>query len=229
MNPARPGPPSRAPASRRVVTASLAGPLVGGLAFLLVLLDFGTDLGRTAWRCGYASNFFDGAGATRSSTGGVDVPGGRHWASRASRRRLEDLHVLRRRSRPCSGSRCCWSTQDFDGEMTVVSMLLACVVFAVMTTPAAVAGPRAVLGPEASRSPATVRQAVLGRGVPGRHHRRHDADLRRLAAVGLPRGLRCGRPRWSSAAAYWLVRVTAPSSPAATAWPGSGSSPARRC
>ena len=148
MNPARPGPPSRAPGSRRVVTASLAGTLVGGLVFLLVLLDFGTDLGRTAVALGYAANFFEAQG-NAFLDGRIDVPayvmgiegfteGSKTFMYFGPFPALLRIPVL-------------LVTQDFDGEMTSVSMLLAWVVFAVFTTRLVWLVRRAVLAPGRAR------------------------------------------------------------------------------
>src|SRR5262245_64774936 len=44
---------------RRVIWSTISGLAIGAIAYFLVLLDFGTDLTRTAVRTGFASNFFD--------------------------------------------------------------------------------------------------------------------------------------------------------------------------
>lgn len=62
---------SRQPAA----IASAVGGTVGGLAFFLVLLDFGTDLTRRAHVLGFASNFFD-LQARAFLEGRLDVPAG---------------------------------------------------------------------------------------------------------------------------------------------------------
>jgi hypothetical protein len=55
--PSQPAKPDRSAVIRLVATG--AGLLVGGLAYFLTLLDYSTDIGRTALGGGYFSNFFD--------------------------------------------------------------------------------------------------------------------------------------------------------------------------
>ena len=66
---------SRPSARSAQVVASAAGLVVGGLAFFLTLLDYGTDLTRTATRPGWFSNFYD-LQAHAFLAGHLDVPAG---------------------------------------------------------------------------------------------------------------------------------------------------------
>ena len=95
---------------------------------------------------------------------------------------------------------------------------------AVMTDQAGVAGPRpAVPG----RPPVAGSRRVAGRVFLALRHRRHFLTFDAVAAVGLPRGLRCGRSPRPSGAMYWMLRVlTAPDRHAHRA--GCARSPSRR-
>ena len=128
---------------RRVVVASTAGPLAGGLVFLAVLMNLGTDFGRQAVALGYAANFFE-AQADAFLDGRINVPAfvmgiegfvidGRtlmYFGPFPALLRIPVLQV----------------TDDFDGQMTVASMLLAWLVFAVFTTRLVWLVRKAVLG-----------------------------------------------------------------------------------
>lgn len=120
----------RAPRLRRGV-ATGAGVAVGATAYLLTLLNYGTDLTRTAMGIGYASNFFD-LQARAFMDGRLSVPpgslgiegfviDGREYMYFPPFPALLRLPVL-------------FTTDEFDGRLTVLSMALAFVLMAVMTS-----------------------------------------------------------------------------------------------
>jgi hypothetical protein len=113
----------------RVVTASTVGILVGGTAFVLTLLNFGTDLGRSARSLRFGSNFFD-LQARALIDGHLYVPQGSLGIEGFVRHghtymyfgpfpALLRIPVL-------------LLTNDFNGKMSLVSMGIAWIVFAVM-------------------------------------------------------------------------------------------------
>jgi hypothetical protein len=114
---------------RRQYLSTASGLLAGGVAFFLTLLDYGTDLGRTALAGGIFSGFFDTQGRALLD-GNLHVPDGTlgiegfihdgktytyfpPWPA------VLRLPVL-------------MTTHEFDAQLTVVSMALAWVVFSVM-------------------------------------------------------------------------------------------------
>jgi hypothetical protein len=114
---------------RRQYVSTGAGLLVGGTAFFLTLLDYGTDLGRTALAGGIFSGFFDTQGRALLD-GNLHVPDGTlgiegfihdgntytyfpPWPA------VLRLPVL-------------MTTHEFDAKLTLVSMALAWLVFSVM-------------------------------------------------------------------------------------------------
>lgn len=118
----------------RVVRRGVAsgfGVLVGGAAYFLTLLNYGTDLTRTAMGIGYASNFFDLQarafmdGRLWVPSGSLGIEGfdidGREYMYFPPFPALLRLPVL-------------FTTDEFDGQLTLVSMGLAFVLMAVMTT-----------------------------------------------------------------------------------------------
>lgn len=115
----------------RAKVASVLGCLIGGMVYFAVLLDLRWQPGRTAVPLGYASNFFD-IQAAAFLDGHVDVPSGSlgiEGFERAGRTymyfppfpALIRLPVM-------------LVTREFDGRLTVLSMAVAWVVFAVMAT-----------------------------------------------------------------------------------------------
>ena len=183
-----------------MVVASIAGPLVGGLVFLTVLMNLGKDLGRQAVALGYAANFFE-AQANAFLDGHIDVPGfvmgiegfvidGRTFMYFGPFPALLRIPVLQ-------------VTQDFDGEMTVVSMLLAWIVLAVFTTRLLWQVRTAVLGPD---QPVTTQHAVLAAiflaGVTGGTTVTFDASL-----PWVYHEVYLWQTALVVAAAYWLVRL----------------------
>ncbi|MBM6399489.1 hypothetical protein [Phycicoccus sonneratiae] len=119
-----------APPHPRVVVASLAGCLLGGLVYLLVLLDLAWSPTRTAVGLGYGSNFFD-IQANALLDGHLDVPegslgiegfvlGGRTFMYFPPFPALLRIPVM-------------LVTHEFDGRLTVASMALGWLVLAVMS------------------------------------------------------------------------------------------------
>ncbi|MEO6512184.1 MAG: hypothetical protein ABIO16_14395 [Nocardioides sp.] len=208
-----PTPAFRRPTVTPVAASSVAGVLLGGLAFLAVLLDFGAGLGRTAVALRYASNFFEAQG-NAFLDGRVDVPafvmgiegfrlGGHTYMYFGPFPALLRIPIL-------------LVTQDFDGQMTVASMLLAWVVFAVFATRLTWLVRRVVMGPD---EPVTTSQAVLATlflaGITGGTTLTFDAALPwAYHEVYL----------WQTAlviaAAYWLVRIGIEPAGRAVAWLG---------
>ncbi|MGG5257279.1 hypothetical protein [Phycicoccus avicenniae] len=119
-----------APPHPRVVVASLTGCLLGGLVYLLVLLDLAWSPTRTAVGLGYGSNFFD-IQANAFLAGRLDVPegslgiegfviGGRTFMYFPPFPALLRIPVM-------------LVTHEFDGRLTVASMALGWLVLAVMS------------------------------------------------------------------------------------------------
>ena len=114
---------------RRAV-ATGAGLTVGAAAFLLTLLNFSTNLTRTAMGIGYASNFFD-IQARAFMDGRVWVPRGALGIEGFLQRGHEYMYfpplpaVLR--------IPVLFTTDEYDGQLTLVSMALAFVLMLVMT------------------------------------------------------------------------------------------------
>ena len=196
-----------------MAAASLAGTLLGGLAFVMVLMDFGTDLRRTAVALGYAADFFDAQGNAflhgRISVSPyvMGIEGfsldGRTYMYFGPFPALLRIPVL-------------LVTQDFDGQMTLVSMLVAFVVFAVFTARLVWLVRRTVLGPDA---PVTTRQAVLAAvflaGITGGTTLTFDASL-----PWVYHEVYLWQTALVVAAAYWLVRIAMAPTGRAVAWLG---------
>ncbi|GCD89467.1 hypothetical protein [Nocardioides sp. LS1] len=118
-------------AARRRTVATASGVTVGAAAYLLTLLDWGTSLTRRASGLGYASNFFD-IQARALMAGHLWVPD--------DSLSIEGF-VLRGHTYMYFGP---WpailrmpvlaTTHEYDGRLTLLSMALAFVVLAVVTT-----------------------------------------------------------------------------------------------
>ena len=117
--------------TRRVQVSSLLGCLLGGLAYAAVLLDLRWSPGRTAIELRYASNFFD-LQADAFLRGRLDVPEGslgiegfvvddRTYMYFPPFPALVRIPVM-------------LVTREFDGRLTVLSMAVAWLVLAVVTT-----------------------------------------------------------------------------------------------
>lgn len=114
---------------RRVLVGSLGGVLVGGAVFLAVLFDFRGGLTRTALEIGYASGFFelqsraflDGRLWIPDGSMGIEgfETGGRTYMYFGPFPALLRIPVM-------------LVTDDFNGQMTLVSMLIAWIVLAAM-------------------------------------------------------------------------------------------------
>jgi hypothetical protein len=117
--------------SRRRLWATAAGVGVGGAAYLLTLLDYSTRLTRTANSLGYASNFFD-LQARAFMKGHLYVPQGSLGLEAFERGGHEYMYfppfpaLLR--------IPVLMTTREYDGRLTLLSMALALVLMAVMTT-----------------------------------------------------------------------------------------------
>jgi hypothetical protein len=115
---------------RRIVWSTSVGLAVGAVAYFLILLDFGTYLGRTAVRTRFASNFFD-LQADAFLHGRLWVPDG----SLSIEGFVERGHTYMYFPPFPALVRIpiMWVTHDFDGRLTLVFMALAWVLFATMT------------------------------------------------------------------------------------------------
>lgn len=112
------------------VAATATAVVLGMVAHVGALLNWSTDLDRTANPLGYASNFFDFQaralmdGRLWVPTGSLGIEGfqvdGREYMYYGLFPALLRIPVL-------------WTTQEFDGRLTVASMFLAFIVFSLMT------------------------------------------------------------------------------------------------
>lgn len=116
---------------RNRLVATTTGLVLGGLAYVLTLLDYGTNLTRTALQGGLFSAFYDEQGRALLA-GHVDVPAnslgiegfvhdGRTFMYFPPWPAILRLPVL-------------LTTHEYDGRLTLLSMALAWIVFAVMVT-----------------------------------------------------------------------------------------------
>ncbi len=114
---------------RRELVATAVGLVLGGVAYLLALFDYRFDPTRTAVRLGYGSNFFD-IQAAALLDGRIDVPadslgiegfvvGGKTYMYFPPFPALIRIPVM-------------LVTRAFDGRLSIVSMALGWVVFAIM-------------------------------------------------------------------------------------------------
>jgi hypothetical protein len=186
--------------------------LSGGLVFVLMLLDFGTDLGRQAVALGYGANFFEAQG-NAFLDGRIDVPAyvmgiegflidGKTYMYFGPFPAILRIPVL-------------LVTDDFVGQMTVVSMLVAFVVFAVFTTRLVWLVRSAILGD----TPVSTRESVLAgiflAGVTGGTTLTFDAAL-----PWVYHEVYLWQTALVVAAAYWLVRLGIRPTVRGVAWLG---------
>ena len=196
----------------RVTWSTAVGVVVGGAAYCAILLDFARSLTRNAVQLGYASNFFDFQaralmdGHLWVQPGSLGIEGfirdGHTYMYFPPFPALLRIPVM-------------LVTHDFDGRLTVVSMALAWLLFAVMTVKLfwlvrrCLAGSRAVSRFEAVLAAAFLSMALGGTVVT------FDASLPwvyhevYLWAVALVVG-----------GLYWLVRVALDPTPRSIAWLG---------
>lgn len=204
--------PGHDPVSRRrIVASSLIGTFLGGLVYSIVLLDFSLRLGRTADGFRYATAFFE-TQANAFLDGHLWVPdkslgiegfeiGDRTYMYFGPFPALLRIPML-------------LVTQDFNGQMTVVSMFVAWVVFAVM----------------AARLLWLVRAQIVGATAPVT---RREAALAAILLVGLTAGttltfvaslpwvyheVYVWQTALVTAALYWMIRVARDPDPRAIAW-----------
>ena len=177
---------SAPPSRRRQQISTGSGLFVGGLAYVLTLLQYGHDLTRTALAPGYFSQFFDLQGRAildgRLSLpeGSLSIEGfvhdGQTYTYFPPFPALIRLPVL-------------MTTHEYDGRLTLLSMAAAWIVFAVMLAKLIwFVMPRVAGTTDVTRTQAVLAGLFLGGSVG-----RVVPDLRREPAVGLPRGLRVGR------------------------------------
>lgn len=191
--------------------ATAVAVLLGMVVQVGALLNWSTEVDRTANPLGYASNFFD-AQARALMDGHLWVPPGSLG--------IEGFHVDGHEYMYFGPFPALlripvlWTTSEFDGRLTVISMLLAYIVFAVMT----------------SRLLWLVRDHIRGADEPVR--RREAALLSAvllLCLAGTSLTFNASLPwvyhevyAWAVAlaigCAYWLLRVQLSPEPRAIAW-----------
>jgi hypothetical protein len=196
---------------RRLVTSSLVGTSLGGVAYLLILLNFSTDIGRSVIALRYAAAFFETQGSAFLD-GHLAVPDGSmsiegfvvdghtymYFGPFPALLRIPMLLV----------------TQDFNGQMTVTSMLVAWIVFAIFTTRLLWLVRGGLLGAD---TPVTTRQAVLAgiflAGITGGTTLTFDASL-----PWVYHEVYLWQTALVVAAAYWMVRVALDPTGSAVRW-----------
>jgi hypothetical protein len=195
---------------RRVTVASWTGALLGGLVYLLVLLDFGTDLGRTAKSIRYASSFFD-IQAQALMDGHLAVPPGSlgiegfvvhghtymYFGPFPALLRIPVLLV----------------TNDFVAKETLLSMLLAFVVYAAMASRLLWLVRRCIVGDvPVTRLDATL-GAVLLVLVTGGTSLTFDASL-----PWAYHEVYLWQTAWIVTGVYWMVRLALEPTSQAVGW-----------
>ena len=168
---------------RRARWATGLGIGVAAVFFFLMLFDFATDAQRQATGIGFASQFFDlqAQRDPRRPPVGAERRASASRASTVDGRTYSYFGIFPALLRiPVQ-----LVTDEYDGKLTLISMAVAWVVFAVMATRLFWLI-RECLG--RPRHLAT-RSRRCSRRLPRSGHRRQRGHLRRLAAVGLPRGL----------------------------------------
>ncbi len=197
---------------RRVTIASWTGTLLGGLVYLLVLLDFGTDLGRTARSIRYASGFFDiqakalmdGHLAVPDGSLGIEgfLVDGRTYMYFGPFPALLRIPVM-------------LVTNDFFARETAVSMLLAFIVFAAMSARLLWLVRRCIVGDvPVTRLDATL-GAILLVMVTGGTTLTFDASL-----PWAYHEVYLWQTAWVVTAVYWMIRLVLEPNTQAVAWLG---------
>jgi len=193
-----------------VRVASGIGLAIGGLVYALSLLDYSSDLTRTASDPGYWSNLYDVQaralmnGHLHVPTGSLGIEGiihdGKTYMYFPLFPALLRLPVL-------------MTTHEYDGRLTLLSMALAWVVFAAMTT----------------RLYWLVRRVVAGDDAPTRLHATFGAIFIAAATGGTTLTYDASLPwvyheayLWAAAAAigamYWMVRLLTDGDPISIRW-----------
>ncbi|GAA5152964.1 hypothetical protein GCM10023340_34180 [Nocardioides marinquilinus] len=195
-----------------MIISTAAGLGTGGLAFAVILLGFGRDLGRTALASGFYSGVYDLQGRALLD-GSIAVPDGSMGIEGFVRGDQTFMYfppfpaVLR--------LPVLMTTNEFDGRLTLVSMAIAYVVFAVMLTKLAwLALARVTESDEVTRTGATLVGIFLA-AASGGTFLTYDAALPWVYhEVYL----------WAVASAvgalYWLTRVVIEPSWYAARWLG---------
>ncbi len=200
------------PRQRRELVATAVGLVVGGVAYLLALFDYRFDPTRTAVRLGYASNFFD-LQAQAFLDGRIDVPtdslgiegfvvGGKTYMYFPPFPALIRLPVM-------------LVTRAFDGRLSLLSMAVAWVLFAIMV----------------ARLVWLVRRLVVGRRLVSRFEAVAAAVFLVAATGGTVLTFDASLPWvyhevyvWAVAlvvgAIYWLLRTTLDPSRSNSLWLG---------
>lgn len=194
----------------RIRASSLLGVLTGGVVFVLTLLNWSTDIGRAAYAIRYASGFFE-IQARALMRGHLDIPRGSmgiegfnlgdhtfmYYGPFPALLRIPVLMV----------------TDDFDGRLTLVSMLAGWIVFAVMTARLCWLVRRCVAGERPVGRLDAVLAAVLLAAVTGGTTLTYDA--------GLPWAYHEVYV-WQSAfvlgTCYWILRVVLEPTGPAVGW-----------
>lgn len=203
----------RSAPSRRILWSSLGGTVLGGLVYLCSLLNFSTELGRSATKFRYAANFFE-VQATAFMDGhlwvpdksmaieGFIQPDGHTYMYFGPFPALLRIPML-------------LVTDDFNGQLTVASMLIAWVVFAVFAVRLCWSI-RDLLRPdtEVSRTDAVL-ALILVAGLTGGTVLTFDAAL-----PWVYHEVYLWQSAFVVAALYWMIRVVRDPSPRAFAWLG---------
>jgi hypothetical protein len=156
---------------RRV--ASGVGATIGGLAFFLTLLNYGTNLGRTALAGGFLGNFFDLQarafldGRVDLAPGSIGIEGFLHDGKTYTY--FPPFPAILRL--PVT-----MTTHEFDGRLTLISMAIAWLVFATVCVRLAWFVVDRLCGPQTSRTTAAL-VAIFVAGATGGSFLTFDASL----------------------------------------------------
>ncbi len=185
--------------------------MVGGVVYLLVLVDFSTRLGRSALALGYASKFFElqadafADGDLHVPSGSLGIEGfvvdGRTYLYFGPWPALLRMPVLA-------------TTHEFDGELTVASMALGWLLFAVMFVRLVWLVRRLVVGDRpVSRTHAVLGGLLIAAGLGGTTLT-FDASL-----PWAYHEVYVWQTAFVTGAAYWMVRVALePTATRAVGW-----------
>ena len=197
--------------ARRVLWSSLAGACAGGLVFVLSLLNFTTDLGRSATKIRFAGNFFE-VQAQAFLDGHLWVP---DQSLAIEGFVMEDGHTYTYFGPFPALLRIpvLLVTKDFNGQLTVVSMFLAWVVFAVFVVRLCWLIRKLLRGESEVTRADAVLGALMVAGLTGGTVLTFDAAL-----PWVYHEVYLWQSAFVVAAMYWMVRLVDEPSPAAFAW-----------